>query len=1216
LLQACDLDLPPGRVLAVLGSSGSGKTTLLAALAGRHAGLRLTGDVRFNGTRPQPWVDRGHVAYVGQDDVLLPHLTVRETLQYAARLRGARRRGPDRAVMQQLGLTACADLRIGDGHHKGLSGGQRRRVSVAVQLLTRPSLLLADEITTGLDAATSLALMETLRGLCQTTGMTLIVTMHQPRTRIVALLDAVLVLAKGRTLFSGPCAAVMPYFADLGFVCPAATNAADWLVDLASVDTRTPAASRATRRRVLALVGAWHTPRRYAAWPAPPGSSTATTAVAAAAAAADGHHLPVATAAMATAVMTPWWSQVATLTHRRVITLLRNRLTLLGGIGMAVLTGIVYGAIFYQLGETLEGVNGRRSFLYISVSILNYMTLVYFTYELTLELRLVDRERQDRMYHVAPAMAAWWLSHLAYIVLVVTLTAAIMYGMIGLRSGASHFGVYLAVQLLTAAASITIAWVSASIFRHFAQASVVSNFIFLICSMSSGFFVPLYRIPVYMRWINVIDYIRWGYTLVMINEFHGHRYACPASTPTGACDGDQVLATIGITDLSSWPGWTGVALHIIIYTLVAYLILIPMATVAAPPAAANMAAVAAAPGAPRDTACAAPRLVTGLAAADGAAHAVLPAAAAAPGDRLLLDHVCATFRPGTLNVVLGSSGSGKSTLLTEMMQRSFRRSGAVLYNGRRLDADSVAATCAFVSQEDHHLLPGLTARETLCFAAEARLRGLLRREQHARAARVLRALGLSDCSETLVGGLHVKGLSGGERRRLSIGVQMLTEPSVLLVDEPTSGLDAFVSASVLHLLAGIAHHGGRTVICSLHQPRSEVWPLFDHVLLLAEGGRPVYAGPGAGLAPYLAQTLATPLPPLTNPADWALDVSTVDRRDAAAAAITADRLAALLRAWSARETAREAAPPSPRQEGGAAAAVRTDPAAATTTAIATARERPALTLVQATGLLMRRDWQNVRRQGDLVSTRMAQLLAMAVVFMLYFIRFRHDQPAILSMLGFLQQTGSYIFIGTLNCLALYPQMRNQFRSEWPERLFTASALFWAYTLTELPFELIGSLLVAVINVYAVGFTAHGGNLFIVWLCIALLVNLGESIGLIFCSLVMEVGVSVQIISVLIIVPSVMAGFLSVNMPVFLDRINYVSVLRWTARVLSSALFRGLTFTCTDGERATGQCTWTTGDAVLRFLGFETHIGRDLAIAIAITVAHRALAWAVMAARWR
>ncbi|RKO95800.1 hypothetical protein CAUPRSCDRAFT_12498 [Caulochytrium protostelioides] len=115
---------------------------------------------------------------------------------------------------------------------------------------------------------------------------------------------------------------------------------------------------------------------------------------------------------------------------------------------------------------------------------------------------------------------------------------------------------------------------------------------------------------------------------------------------------------------------------------------------------------------------------------------------------------------------------------------------------------------------------------------------------------------------------------------------------------------------------------------------------------------------------------------------------------------------------------------------------------------------------------------------------------------------------------------------------------------------------------------------------------------------------------------MEVGVSVQIISVLIIVPSVMAGFLSVNMPVFLDRINYVSVLRWTARVLSSALFRGLTFTCTDGERATGQCTWTTGDAVLRFLGFETHIGRDLAIAIAITVAHRALAWAVMAARWR
>lgn len=209
----------------------------------------------------------------------------------------------------------------------------------------------------------------------------------------------------------------------------------------------------------------------------------------------------------------------------------------------------------------------------------------------------------------------------------------------------------------------------------------------------------------------------------------------------------------------------------------------------------------------------------------------------------------------------------------------------------------IQSVVSYVCQDDHALLPSLTVRETLRFAAGLRLPSRMSKaEKHRRAEEVLHKMGLKDCADTLVGGDLVKGISGGEKRRVSIAVQILTEPRVPLLDEPTSGLDAFTANSIMEVLHGLANEG-RTIILTTHQARSDLFKTFGNVLLLARGGRQAYAGPAKDMLGYF-NALDYRCPQHTNPADFALDLFTVDLRGAQEEVESRKRVSHLVDSWS------------------------------------------------------------------------------------------------------------------------------------------------------------------------------------------------------------------------------------------------------------------------------------------------------------------------------
>ncbi|KAK9066823.1 hypothetical protein SSX86_014146 [Deinandra increscens subsp. villosa] len=239
-------------------------------------------------------------------------------------------------------------------------------------------------------------------------------------------------------------------------------------------------------------------------------------------------------------------------------------------------------------------------------------------------------------------------------------------------------------------------------------------------------------------------------------------------------------------------------------------------------------------------------------------------------ERNILNGITGTVRPGELMAVLGPSGSGKSTLLNALAGRLSVTTGEVLANGRKLNKMVLKRT-GFVTQDDV-LYPHLTVRETLVFCALLRLpKSLSRREKTEVADSVISELGLSKCEDTIIGNTFIRGVSGGERKRVSIAHEMLVNPSLLILDEPTSGLDSTAAHRLVSTLGGLAHQKGKTVVTSVHQPSSRVFQMFDTVLVLSEGSC-IYFGKGSDAMRYFESVDFRPSFPM-NPADFLLDLA-------------------------------------------------------------------------------------------------------------------------------------------------------------------------------------------------------------------------------------------------------------------------------------------------------------------------------------------------------
>ncbi|KAK6164115.1 hypothetical protein DH2020_000979 [Rehmannia glutinosa] len=221
----------PGRIMAIMGPSGSGKSTLLDALAGRLSrNIVMTGNILLNGKKQR--LDYGVVAYVTQEDVLLGTLTVRETLTYSAHLRlpSSMTKEEVKDVVEgtitEMGLQDCADRQIGNWQLRGISGGEKKRLSIALEILIRPRLLFLDEPTSGLDSAAAFFVIQAIKNLARD-GRTVISSIHQPSSEVFALFDDLYLLSGGETVYFGEAKMAIKFFAEAGFPCPSRRNPSD-----------------------------------------------------------------------------------------------------------------------------------------------------------------------------------------------------------------------------------------------------------------------------------------------------------------------------------------------------------------------------------------------------------------------------------------------------------------------------------------------------------------------------------------------------------------------------------------------------------------------------------------------------------------------------------------------------------------------------------------------------------------------------------------------------------------------------------------------------------------------------------------------------------------------------------------------------------------------------------------------------------------------------
>ncbi|KAJ6569618.1 P-loop containing nucleoside triphosphate hydrolase protein [Mycena capillaripes] len=1209
-----------GEMLAIIGGSGSGKTTLLNAIAGRLQGLPiLDGQISFRAATQSgqnaakdgaPKVSK-IIGFVRQNDYLLPHLTVRETLTFSAALRLPKtvdnntvRQIVDQTI-EELGLKECADTVVGGVFRKGISGGERRRLSIGCVLVTMPSVLILDEATTGLDATTSFLLLQTLSDLAKRHSRTIILSLHAPRSDAFALFDRLMVLSKGDVMYSGRASDSLGWFEEHGCELKKETNPLDFLVDVTSVDNRSSDREDESRARVATLVQAWKDREHDKDVPSPLAGPVAHTI----SRGSQGGGLDEDDSN--TARPGPI-KQTMILLHRSHLNVYRNYGQLAGFLVQSIGIGVFMGLTYFDLQGTPADIQSLKGAAFQFFPGYFYLTQVYWIYKFCSDFIIFDREREDRLYSTFPYIIADFISHLVPTTVPPTLYTVIFYLLSNMRR--DHF----AANLFTVVANCIcmqwstqgIALLASSIFRGFPQASMVANAISLFFTLSAGF--SLTHVPVWLRWIKWISTTFYSFRVVATTQFKGRTFACEGVTGVALtqCDGDNVLRGL---DFSDTP--------LIVYFAAEIGIIVGLYVLS------GLILQFHKPGGVKHAAGGGPESRGKESALTGDMDIIrakidveirntsfkwvrpgLPLGLRKPEEKTILTEISSFFPAGEVSAILGPSGAGKSTILQLLAHRKlnagpgahFEMTGDLLFNGLPATED-VRNSVAFVEQEDDYHLSALTVRETLKYAAILRLPPKMSKKRKiARAEEVLLMLGLKDCADIYVGGELLKGISGGEKRRLSLAVQMISDPSVLVVDEPTSGLDSFIANNVMECLKEIAR-SGRTVIVSIHQPRSDIYHSLDNMLILAKGGHAVFSGKREQ-AVRIMESQGFPLPSLWfNPADHLLDLVTVDQRPGKIGESKA-RVDGLISFWN---THREKVD---RVEGHLKSEETVPPI------VHESRFTP---FYIAFPVVWERMFRNLWRQKDAFWGRLTQPPFAGILLLMFYERLKFGPSGGQDRIGvILQGTSAIPFVGLISGIAVFPQDRQLFMHEYhSSAAYSCTTLILAYTLMEAPFQLLAALLYTVFMNVAVGMQTSARIYFEYAITIWALQSLGESIAIIFGAFFNAMGIAVSLVSTTLSMVVQFSGILSLSVPFWLQVIAWGTPLKAAQRLTFINECTGLQFHCSADDITAGICTAQSGEQLLQLYSFvDRNTGKLTGIAIATAIAWRILAWAALKAR--
>lgn len=885
----------PGEMVLVLGKPGSGCTTFLKTIANQRYGYTgVTGDVYYG-----PWTAkefkkyRAEAVYNAEDDIHHPTLTVEQTLGFALDTKMPAKRPGNMSkaefkehiistLLKMFNIEHTRHTVVGNHFVRGISGGERKRVSIAEMMITNGCILSWDNSTRGLDASTALDFTKSLRILTNLYKTTTFVSLYQASENIYNLFDKVMVIDEGRQVFYGRASEARSYFESLGFAPRPRQTTPDYLTGCTDEFERQYASGRSEhdsphspdtlleafrksplQKNVNAEMAAYkdnleqekqtHDDFLIAVKEGKRGTSKRSVYQV-------GFHL-----------------QVWALMKRQFTLKLQDRFNLTLAWVRSIVIAIVLGTLYLNLGKTSASAFSKGGLLFIA--------LLFNAFQAFAELVNVMLGRAIVNKHKAYAFhrpSALWIGQIfvdqAFAATEIMVFSLIVYFMTGLvRDAGAFFTFYL--MILSGNIAMTLFFrIIGCLSPDFDYAIKFAVVLISLFVTTSGYLIQYQSEHPWLRWIYWVNVLGLAFSSMMQNEFSRIDLTCTADSliPSGSRYTNishQVCTLAGSTAGTSfvdgnayiqkgygyypgdlWRNW-GIVLSLIIFFLIMNIILGELIKYGM---GGNSFKVYARPNKERDALN--KRLLekrdqrrkdkSNEVGSDLkiTSESILTwedlnyDVPVAGGTRRLLTDVHGYVRPGELTALMGASGAGKTTLLDVLAARKNIGviTGDILVDAAKPGKQFQRST-SYAEQLDLHE-PTQTVREALRFSAELRQPYETPiADRHAYVEEIISLLEMEHIADCIIGTAEA-GLTVEQQKRVTIGVELAAKPELLLfLDEPTSGLDSQSAYNIVRFLKKLAA-AGQAILCTIHQPNAALFEHFDRLLLLQRGGRTVYFG--------------------------------------------------------------------------------------------------------------------------------------------------------------------------------------------------------------------------------------------------------------------------------------------------------------------------------------------------------------------------------------
>ncbi|KAI1802080.1 ABC transporter ABCl1 [Daldinia bambusicola] len=942
ILRNFDGVVHKGEMLVVLGPPGSGCSTFLKTIAGETNGIYVEEGSYFNyqGLTAEEMHKnhRGEAIYTAEVDVHFPMLTVGDTLTFAASARAPRHlpAGVDKntyvqhlrdVTMAMFGISHTVNTRVGNEYVRGVSGGERKRVTISEAALSRAPLQCWDNSTRGLDSANAVEFCKTLRTETELFGTTACVSIYQAPQSAYDYFDKALVLYEGRQIFFGRADEARQYFIDLGFECPARQTTPDFLTSMTSPGERIvrPGFEGKAPRTPDEFAKAWKESANYEALQAEieqykqehPLNGP------------DAEAFRASKRAQQAAGQRPKSPYTMSFSQQIMLCLWRGWQRLIGDPSLTIgslignfVMALIIGSVFYNMQPYTSSFYQRGALLFFAC-LMNAFSSALEILTLYAQRPIVEKHSRYALYRPSAEAVASMLVDMPYKIANSIVFNLVLYFITNLRREPGAFFFYLLFVFFTVMTMSMIFRTIGSASRTLSQAMVPAALLILDLVIFTGFVIPIDYMLDWCRWLNYLDPLAYAFESLIVNEFHNREFACdqyvpnplvpgfgdvgdmnracstPGSVPGRATvNGDAYIGSaFRYSNAHRWRNF-GILIGFMLFFLATYMI---AAELVSEKKSKGEVLVFRRGHRPAQFKEKKRDIEDGEGPRVGpiATNASRPNASGEKGGALLeqssvfhwknvcydikikgeprriLDQVDGWVKPGTLTALMGVSGAGKTTLLDTLADRITMGviTGDMLVDGHPRD-HSFQRKTGYVQQQDLHLST-TTVREALNFSALLRQPAdVPRAEKLAYVDEVIKLLDMEEYADAVVGVLG-EGLNVEQRKRLTIGVELAAKPPLLLfVDEPTSGLDSQTSWAILDLLEKLTK-SGQAILCTIHQPSAMLFQRFDRLLFLAKGGKTVYFGEigenSKTLTNYFERNGAPACPEDANPAEWMLD---------------------------------------------------------------------------------------------------------------------------------------------------------------------------------------------------------------------------------------------------------------------------------------------------------------------------------------------------------